>query len=105
MWRKGPACDFGKDVQLDCRPPNEAAQQTGFEGGRDDFLDTLDHAFYVADEAAPMENLLARWIASWPDLQVVDSDDYDDVIHRLVMANPKREAGFFITPLATWQAR
>ncbi|ESZ47990.1 DMP19 family protein [Mesorhizobium sp. RSR565B] len=71
--------------------PNEAAQQTGFEGGRDDFLDTLDHAFYVADEAAPMENLLARWIASWPDLQVVDSDDYDDVIHRLVMANPKRE--------------
>ena len=69
----------------------EAAEQTGFEGGRDDFLDTLDDAFYDAEKAAPMENLLARWIASWPDLQIVDSVDYDDVIHRLVMANPRRE--------------
>ncbi|MGX9145418.1 DMP19 family protein [Mesorhizobium sp. 128a] len=71
--------------------PDEVAEQTGFEGGRDDFLDTLDHAFYAADEAAPMENLLARWIASWPDLQVVDDDDYDDAIDQLVAANPQRE--------------
>lgn len=71
--------------------PDEAAEQTGFEGGRDDFLDTLDHAFYVADEAAPMEKLLARWIASWPDLQIVGNDDYEDVIQRLVIANPQRE--------------
>jgi hypothetical protein len=71
--------------------PNEAAEQTGFEGGRDDFLDALDDEFYVADEAAPMQSLLARWIASWPDLQIVDSVDYDSAINRLVMANPQRE--------------
>lgn len=71
--------------------PDEAAEQTSFEGGRDDFLDTLDDAFYDADEAAPMENLLARWIASWPDLQIVENDDYEDVIQRLVIANPQRE--------------
>ncbi|MGX5849932.1 DMP19 family protein [Mesorhizobium sp. PL10] len=71
--------------------PDEASEQTGFEDGRDDFLDTLDHAFYDADEAAPMENLLARWIASWPDLQIVDNDDYEDAIRRLMIANPQRE--------------
>ncbi|TGP57112.1 DUF4375 domain-containing protein [bacterium M00.F.Ca.ET.230.01.1.1] len=71
--------------------PNKAAEQTGFEGGRDDFLDTLDDAFSKADEVEPMENFLARWITSWPDLQIVDDDDYSDVIHRLVMANPQRE--------------
>ncbi|MDX8513648.1 DMP19 family protein [Mesorhizobium captivum] len=71
--------------------PHEAAKQTGFEGGRDDFLDTLDDAFYEADEVAPMEDLLARWIASWPDLQIVDDDDYDDAINQVVMANPWRE--------------
>ncbi|GLR43062.1 DMP19 family protein [Mesorhizobium amorphae] len=68
--------------------PDEAAKQTGFEGGRDGLLDTLDDAFYDADEAAPMDNLVARWIASWPDLQVVDDDDYDDAINQLEMANP-----------------
>jgi hypothetical protein len=70
--------------------PDEAAEQTGFEGGRADYLDTLDDAFYDADEAAPIDQLLARWIASWPDLQIVDDSDYDDVMHRLVMVNPQR---------------
>ncbi|CDX33748.1 conserved hypothetical protein [Mesorhizobium plurifarium] len=71
--------------------PDEAAKQTGFEGGRDDFLDTLDDAFYEADDAMPMEDLLARWIASWPELQIVDDDKYDDAIDRLVRSNPQRE--------------
>lgn len=73
------------------RHPDKAAKQTGFEGGRDDFLDTLDDAFYEADEAVVMEDLLARWITSWPDLQIVDDDDYDDAIDQLVLANPQRE--------------
>ncbi|MBZ9917289.1 DUF4375 domain-containing protein [Mesorhizobium sp. B1-1-4] len=72
--------------------PDEAAEQTGFEGGCDDFLDALDGEFYHADEAAPMQGFLARWIVSWPDLQIVEDDDYSDVIHGLVMANPQREA-------------
>lgn len=73
------------------RYPDKAARQTGFEGGRDDFLDTLDDALYEADDAAPLEDLLARWITSWPDLQIVDDDDYDGAIDQLVMANPQRE--------------
>jgi len=72
--------------------PEEAEGQTGFEGGRDDFLDTLDDAFYDADEAAPMIDLLARWVASWPDLQIVDDDNWDEAILQLAMANPRRES-------------
>lgn len=72
--------------------PEEAEGQTGFEGGRDDFLDTLDDAFYDADEAAPMNDLLARWVASWPDLQIVDDDDCDEAVLQLAMANPRRES-------------
>ena len=71
--------------------PDEAAEQTGFDGGRDDFLDTLDDAFYDADEVTPMLDLLARWVASWPDLQIVDDDDCDEAILQVAMANPQRE--------------
>lgn len=73
------------------RYPDKAAKQTGFEGGRDEFLDTLDDAFYEANEAAPLEDLLARWITSWPDLQTIDDDDHDNAIDQLVVANPQRE--------------
>ncbi|AEH89689.1 DMP19 family protein [Mesorhizobium sp. B283B1A] len=72
--------------------PDEASEETGFEGGRDDFLDTLDDAFYGADEASPIIDLLALWIASWPDLQIVDDDDCDEAILQLAMANPLRES-------------
>jgi len=88
---KGQLATLEKMLAWIVEHPDEAGEQTGFEGGRDGFLDTLDDAFYDADEAAPMEDLLARWIASWPDLQTVDDDDYSYVIHRLVMANPQRE--------------
>lgn len=77
----------------------------GFEGGRDDFLDKLDDAFYEADEAVAMDDLLARWVTSWPDLQIVDDDDYDDAIDQLVLANPSAKAGFFTSRLANWCAR
>ncbi|TPL92761.1 DUF4375 domain-containing protein [Mesorhizobium sp. B2-3-11] len=72
--------------------PDEAEEQTGFEGGRADFLDTLDDAFYVADEASPMCDLLARWIVSWPDLRVVEDEVCDEAILQLAMANPRRES-------------
>jgi hypothetical protein len=72
--------------------PDEAEQQTGFEGGRDDFLDTLDDLFYEADKAASMLALSARWIVSWPELKIVDDADCDDAIRQLAMANPLRES-------------
>ncbi|WP_170950227.1 DUF4375 domain-containing protein [Mesorhizobium sp. WSM3864] len=88
---KGQLATLEKMSAWVAKHPDEAARQTGFEGGRDDFLDTLDDAFYEADDAVPMEHLLARWIASWPDLQIVDDDDYDEAMNQLVMANPQRE--------------
>ncbi|TIV84995.1 MAG: DUF4375 domain-containing protein [Mesorhizobium sp.] len=89
---KGQLATLEKMSAWIAKHPEEAAKQTGFEGGRDDFLDTLDDAFYEADDAMPMEDLIARWIASWPDLQIVDDDNYDDAIDRLVLSNPQREA-------------
>ncbi|WFP61970.1 DUF4375 domain-containing protein [Mesorhizobium sp. WSM4904] len=88
---KGQLATLEKMSAWVAKHPDKAATQTGFEGGRDDFLDTLDDAFYEADEAAPLDSLLARWITSWPDLQIVDDDDYDDAIDRLVLSNPQRE--------------
>jgi|GEM_PF-2860469 len=88
---KGQLATLEKMSAWVAKHPDEAAKQTGFEGGRDKFLDTLDDAFYEADDAMPMEDLLARWIASWPDLQIVDDDNYDDAIDRLVRSNPQRE--------------
>ncbi|TIR14681.1 MAG: DUF4375 domain-containing protein [Mesorhizobium sp.] len=92
---KGQLATLEKMSAWIAKHPDEAAKQTGFEGGRDDFLDALDDAFYEADDAMPMEDLLARWIASWPDLQIVDDDNYDDAIDRLVLSNPQREARLF----------
>jgi hypothetical protein len=89
---KGQLATLEKMSAWVAKHPDKAATQTGFEGGRDDFLNTLDDAFYEADDAMPMEDLLARWIASWPDLQIVDDDNYDDAIDRLVVSNPQREA-------------
>ncbi|TPL49588.1 DUF4375 domain-containing protein [Mesorhizobium sp. B2-4-6] len=88
---KGQLATLEKMSAWVAKHPDKAAAQTGFDGGRDDFLDTLDDAFYEAEEAAPIEDLLARWITSWPDLQIVDDDDYDNAIDKLVMANPQRE--------------
>ncbi|KUM23914.1 hypothetical protein AU467_32450 [Mesorhizobium loti] len=88
---KGQLATLEKMSAWIAKHPNEAAKQTGFEGGRDDFLDTLDDAFYETDEVEPMEDLLAHWIASWPDLQIVDDDDYDEAVNQLVLANPQRE--------------
>jgi hypothetical protein len=72
--------------------PDEAEQQTGFEGGRDDLLDTLDDLFYEADRAASMLSLSARWIVSWPELKIVDGTDCDEAIRQLAIANPLRES-------------
>ncbi|RWM35362.1 MAG: DUF4375 domain-containing protein [Mesorhizobium sp.] len=88
---KGQLATLEKMSAWVAKHPDKAATQTGFEGGRDDFLDTLDDAFYEADEVVPLDGLLARWITSWPDLQIVDDDDYDDAIDRLVLFNPQRE--------------
>ena len=74
--------------------PHEAAQQTGFEGGRARFLDRLDDLFDKAEKAMPMIDHLARWIPSWPDLEVVDDADYEQAIHSRLTMHPMSEVRF-----------
>ena len=72
--------------------PDEASQQTGFQGGRAEHLDDLDKRFYAADKAMPMIRQSAHWIASWPELKIVDDADHREALRRIAVMNPLREA-------------
>ncbi len=72
--------------------PDDADEQTGFNGGRDDTLDRLDYGFFAAEKKSPILESMARWILTWPDLYVVDDPGYPATIDRVAMANPQRGA-------------
>ncbi|KAA3450851.1 hypothetical protein C7I87_08900 [Mesorhizobium sp. SARCC-RB16n] len=71
--------------------PEEAKEQTGFEGGRADFLDRLDDLFHKEEDSVPLLARAVGWIASWPELEIVDDDECQEAILDAVMANPRRE--------------
>ncbi len=71
--------------------PKEAEEQTGFDGGRADFLDSLDDLFYKEEAGVPLLARAVGWIASWPELQIVDDAECQEAILDVVMANPRRE--------------
>lgn len=71
--------------------PTEAEEQTGFEGGRADFLDKLDDLFYKEEDSVPLLARAVGWIASWPELEIVDDAECQEAILDVVMANPRRE--------------
>jgi hypothetical protein len=56
-----------------------------------DVLSALDHEFYAADKEKPFSNLLAGWIAGWPELRAVDDADYPEAIRLSATMNPLRE--------------
>jgi hypothetical protein len=58
--------------------------------GQSDFLGDLDREFTAADKASPLNNLLAGWIAAWPELRVVDDADYPEALRLSVTMNPLR---------------
>lgn len=68
--------------------PREAAEQTGFAGGRAPALDELDRRLREAEGRQPVKRLSAAWIASWPDLMVVADADQGGAIRRLIEMNP-----------------
>jgi hypothetical protein len=70
---------------------DEASKQTGFQGGRAQPIDEVDTLFYQAEKTAPMIQLSARWIASWPELKAVEDADYAEAIRLSAMMNPLRE--------------
>lgn len=67
--------------------PDEAAAQDGFTQ-RAPALKALDTRFYEVERRQPMMPLAARWIASWPELQAVESDQYASEIERLAQLHP-----------------
>ena len=69
--------------------PAEVSRQTGFQGGRAPWLDTLDARFRSLGKSAPLDPRLAEWIASWPELAIVEDDAYDAALRGLADANPK----------------
>jgi len=51
--------------------PQDAARQTGFEGGRAPELDVLDKRFYAAEAETPMTTLSAQWLLALKKLHPV----------------------------------
>jgi hypothetical protein len=70
--------------------PEEAASQTGFNGGRAAELDELDTAFYATEKATPMIRLSTRWIFGWPELRAVDNAEYEQAMNHMAFLNPMR---------------
>jgi hypothetical protein len=68
---------------------DEARAQNGFSV-RAKALDELDTRFLAADSEKPLTNLAARWIASWPELRIVEDDRYAATIEELAALNPAR---------------
>ncbi|MDX8526833.1 DUF4375 domain-containing protein [Mesorhizobium sp. MSK_1335] len=71
--------------------PKEAEEQTGFDGGRASFLDRLDDLFHEEEDSVPLLARAVGWIASWPELEIVDDGECQEAILDVVMANPRRE--------------
>lgn len=67
--------------------PAEISRQTGFQVGRAPWLDTLDLRFRSLRRSEPLDARLAEWIASWPELSIVEDDAYDAAIRSLAEAN------------------
>ena len=68
--------------------PDEAAKQTGFEGGRSEYLDELDAKFYSLSDKSDMIKTSAVWILSWPELLIVDDAEVAKKMGEIYLANP-----------------
>lgn len=71
--------------------PAKIGKQTGFSGGRAPELNELDRQFTAAEAVASIHERAAVWIARWPDLKIVEDDNYDEHIERAKASNPLRE--------------
>jgi hypothetical protein len=71
--------------------PEGARAQNGFSI-RAKALDELDTRFYASEKEMPIALLAARWISGWPELQIVEDDQYTSVIEQIGSLNPFRAA-------------
>jgi len=67
--------------------PEEAAAQNGFATCAA-LLDELDARFCAADDQTPMIQRSAKWIATWPNLRLVEDDRYAAEIQAFAQLNP-----------------
>lgn len=68
--------------------PDEAENQTGFEGGIAAELAALDDPFYKLDAQTPLRAKMADWIAGLEILQVIDDDLMPRVLSGIKSLNP-----------------
>ncbi|WGW04355.1 DMP19 family protein [Tropicibacter oceani] len=85
--------------------PQEAAQQTGFEGGIAESLSRLDGPFYQLNRKTPLQGAIAAWIAGHPQLHVVPDDQLAAELQALALANPERGRRDAILECASIAAR
>lgn len=71
--------------------PDEAAAQTGFSGGRAEYLDTLDKRFYAAERNNSMVGLSAKWLASLEVLTALPASELPAALKRSADMNPHLE--------------
>jgi hypothetical protein len=87
---RAPHAGIIKDMMMwVAKNPKDAAKQDGFEN-RAPYLDTLDTAFYAADKKDGMIKLSALWIQGWPELKIVEDDDYLAEMRKLGERNAMR---------------
>ncbi|CUH75022.1 DUF4375 domain-containing protein [Tropicibacter naphthalenivorans] len=70
--------------------PEEADKQTGFEGGIAPEMKRLDSPFFMLNKKTPLQGMIAAWIASLPDLRIIEDADWQDEVTKAVLANPDR---------------
>jgi len=89
------------DVWLETYP-DEAAKQTGFEGGIAPVMKNLDHMFYGLEADGSLGEMIAGLIADAPELLVVPDHELESARQRLCAANPhlaERERIFTVAGL------
>lgn len=72
--------------------PQETAAQTGFTGGRAEYLDQLDKRFYALEKDQPMITHSGRWLAQLDNLTVVPKSELGRVIGETAKLNPHLHA-------------
>ncbi|KUF09714.1 DMP19 family protein [Pseudoponticoccus marisrubri] len=71
--------------------PDKVEEQTGFEGGIDPVLQTLDSPFFKLDRATPLRRFIATWLAGHPALEPVPDARLRDTMQQIAEENPARD--------------
>ena len=88
MGADGPAPNPDRDGRMGRRKPRGRRRAGRFRRPRGESLDGLDKRFYAAESETPIASLAARWIAGWPELRIVEDEQYTSAIEEIAASNP-----------------